>query len=1104
MCGGSSQTQKQSSTYAPTAEAGQLYSNIIDMAGTAAGTPYNPATGQQVAGFTPDQLAAFGDVNAAQGAWSPYIDQAAGYAESAAGPITTEQIQQYMDPYQQNVIDAAIAQITRQNQMQQSQLKGNAVASGAFGGNAPGINAAVLAGEQGRNLNSTIAGLMSGGFNTALQAAQADATRRQNAASQFGQLGQTVQGLTMNDIMARLGIGNQQQAQTQAGLDAATANAQAETMWPYQNAQWLASIGSAIGPLTGGTTTGTTKTDSGGKGIGNIIGAGLSAAASLSDRRAKRDIRRVGYTDDGQPLYKYRLAGSPRFQIGLMADEVEKRHPEAVEPGPHGMKMVNYDEATDFADGGSVFGSDTSFFPWAPLGAAQPVMPQLSGMGAAPSGQQSIEESVAYGKKLGSGLDNIARYLDPAGGWGASLESASGGGKGLGAIGSLFGFADGGSVNLAALSPNIFDIYGERPKLPPLLENEDIGEIGPMPDNLTRGGIDIPTQPDELSNPDPMTPALQIGEPQRTENIGQVGASGIRSEVPWYQQSLTDLLGITEGQSDPGARLALPGREDARSARADAAREDYLLNHAVTPGDGWSLENGVVKYGGKSLRDYLMGPREPEGASAPNATDPFANPEMVYGTGLDELDLTPRAEAPPMDIRPPVMQGASPGTAPLSTLDFIKQQEGYTPEAKWDRRQYSSGYGTRARAGETIDRNEAERRLKSEVGKVESWIDNNITAELSPTQRTGLVSFGYNLGTDDLEKLKSDINAGDFGRVAARMKSFNKALNEDSGELEVVDGLTARRGREASLVSGGASLPDMQALTSRATDPQAPAQGRYKGKEDRETGGLLKRLFGYDFNPLKLSEDERMAMLVAGLSMMSHGDVGKGGLQGLQYLQNRQDMDRKSAIESAKLALDLYKTDISAQSSALTNDQKDYRAAKAEGFGGNFMDYMRSKETLKASKIPSEAGGRLGLGRAFQADAPKIKEQLRAITAKDRVDMALGRGDAADLQRRIGAGMEALVRSMTGAAMPESERATYEARYMPQSTDTTETMLRKFDLLTRDLQAAQTGILEGATGGLTRPFQSGQTASRPRARNAAGDVVEYDGRAWVPVTATGF
>lgn len=66
------------------------------------------------------------------------------------------------------------------------------------------------------------------------------------------------------------------------------------------------------------------------------------AALSGSDRRIKRDIKRIGTISNGLPFYSFRYIWDDAPQIGLMADEVEKVHPGAVIDGPLGYKMVSY------------------------------------------------------------------------------------------------------------------------------------------------------------------------------------------------------------------------------------------------------------------------------------------------------------------------------------------------------------------------------------------------------------------------------------------------------------------------------------------------------------------------------------------------------------------------------------------------------------------------------------------------------------------------------------------------------------------------------------------------------------------------------------------
>ena len=72
--------------------------------------------------------------------------------------------------------------------------------------------------------------------------------------------------------------------------------------------------------------------------LGGTLG---SAGIMASDERVKENIKKVGKTDDGQNLYSFNYKGGGPIQIGLMAQEVEKKKPEAVEE-IGGIKHVNY------------------------------------------------------------------------------------------------------------------------------------------------------------------------------------------------------------------------------------------------------------------------------------------------------------------------------------------------------------------------------------------------------------------------------------------------------------------------------------------------------------------------------------------------------------------------------------------------------------------------------------------------------------------------------------------------------------------------------------------------------------------------------------------
>lgn len=68
------------------------------------------------------------------------------------------------------------------------------------------------------------------------------------------------------------------------------------------------------------------------------LGSALIGALPFSDKRLKTDIRRVGQTDGGTPVYTYRYKGDDVTHMGVMAQEV----PEARVMDPSGYYRVDY------------------------------------------------------------------------------------------------------------------------------------------------------------------------------------------------------------------------------------------------------------------------------------------------------------------------------------------------------------------------------------------------------------------------------------------------------------------------------------------------------------------------------------------------------------------------------------------------------------------------------------------------------------------------------------------------------------------------------------------------------------------------------------------
>jgi hypothetical protein len=77
----------------------------------------------------------------------------------------------------------------------------------------------------------------------------------------------------------------------------------------------------------------------------DTVGSGgslLAAMGLLSDIRAKENIQKVGVTDGGHNVYTYNYKGNPTRHMGVIAQEMLKKNPEAVHMLDNGLYVVDY------------------------------------------------------------------------------------------------------------------------------------------------------------------------------------------------------------------------------------------------------------------------------------------------------------------------------------------------------------------------------------------------------------------------------------------------------------------------------------------------------------------------------------------------------------------------------------------------------------------------------------------------------------------------------------------------------------------------------------------------------------------------------------------
>src|SRR5512143_1421676 len=208
---------------------------------------------QPIAGFTPDQLAAFQNVRNMQGMTSPWFGQAGNYAMQSATPLTGEQIANFYNPMAQNVTN----QLQNIFGQQMRETTGKAVqAAGGVGADRIAVAQANLANQQGLAAGQTYADL----YQRALAAAQQNQQMQGQAAFSLGNLGQGAQQSALQATQALGGIGGQQQALAQAQLNAPYSWLGQQFAYPYQANQYLAGVTGALVPAFPSTTTGQSTT----------------------------------------------------------------------------------------------------------------------------------------------------------------------------------------------------------------------------------------------------------------------------------------------------------------------------------------------------------------------------------------------------------------------------------------------------------------------------------------------------------------------------------------------------------------------------------------------------------------------------------------------------------------------------------------------------------------------------------------------------------------------------------------------------------------------------------------------------------------------------
>jgi hypothetical protein len=262
------------------------FENLLQRTQAESYRDYTPYQAQRIAGFTPEQQAVQGEVAGMQtpGQFQPATQmtaasgigalgagaQAMGAGQQYMGMATDpSQIQSFMSPYMQNVVEQQKSEAIRDAQKQQLGASLGAARQGTYGG----ARQLLAQTERERGLGSQLAGIQAAGSQKAFEAAQqAQQFGSQlglqgiqtglqglqqvgQAGAQLGQLGTAQQGADLQRLQAQAASAGEQRALQQQMLDTQYSDFLRQRDYPMEQLGFYSSILRGLPVQMGSTQT---------------------------------------------------------------------------------------------------------------------------------------------------------------------------------------------------------------------------------------------------------------------------------------------------------------------------------------------------------------------------------------------------------------------------------------------------------------------------------------------------------------------------------------------------------------------------------------------------------------------------------------------------------------------------------------------------------------------------------------------------------------------------------------------------------------------------------------------------------------------------------
>lgn len=920
-----------------------MANSAYSTAQTAASAPYQYYPASLVAPLNANQNQAINTVAGANGIANPYINAASDLTSAATQPIGASQISQYMNPYISDTVNTTANEINQNNAIQQNQLQGNAASLGALGGNRVGVAQAQLANQQDLAENSTLAGLYSSGYNTALTAAQTQNSQDLQGAYEYGNLGTTAQNTALAGANAQLETGGIEQQQQQNQLNQAYSQWEGAQQYPFQTGEYLTDTANSLAGIYGGTASTTTPAPS----TGSQIVGGLTTVAGLAGA-----LKRGGAVKEkglGDLLYFAR--------IGKSVHDAVRSHYDAGGTIPYqtgsvpGQDLIGDTNRKGYLPQFSFNGAAHFGGPSAPTGATP-------GQTAAPSFTSQD------GQNLSAGIGDVSQYIkgvfgptmgdstsdDPvvehqgnwrggrvglaSGGTTPGAGTTSGGLSGLSATLSGSTPTEGQSIeNYQFLSPLIAtghvaapsaEATGSAPLEEEQQEGQEIAGLGGKASGgrvrRAGGGATLPAftpvgtvagnapQPATTAGTQPtswggvqMPTAPQLAAPQgAVPGMGSMPSLGNAADS--FAQGYT-------GSMDPYTAYvaSLPGSNPSAATAAAAASKSSTL---ASKGNQ-ALENIFGTYtrnnGGRVHRDLGGDTTQPAGGlgdlAVPVTQQPLG-PSPGYTAAVDHIEsggnqnaTNPNSSAAGLGgITTPTMASIDPSLVQGKTSAQIAAEKA-TPAISDSITTQLAKQNAKYLAANNLPVNDGTLYLAHNFGA--GGAHALLTGDPSASAASVLPAEDIKANPDlegktvgqVIESRLSEIGNAIGQHFAAPFQNTQVAQNDDQATDATPGGQAYGQGYQMgfpALPGGDQGLGQVQ---QRMQD-----QGQYNGPQYQES------------SVDKIANSPWAAVAAAGLGMMAGTspfaavNIGQGGLAGLSYLQGTQGQERANLGQKAQLA----------------------------------------------------------------------------------------------------------------------------------------------------------------------------------------------------------